>query len=211
MFSLRFCYDWCWRTLLATFLLFPALALAHEGHDHGAPPPVLNIPLAPRFAVEGETVEVVGVLQGAILRLYVDNFADNAPISGAKLELESEGNQLGQGVAHETAPGVYDFSLPTAQALAPGNYPLTLTLSLPLTLNTEQGEQFDLLAAVLRVPEAAAMNTAEGNTPGRVMFFGGLGGYLLIIGIGIGVGFGLLLFLRQKNKNKSLLNSPTNR
>ena len=69
----------------ATFpsrLLFPLLlavlagapsARAHEGHDHGAPPPPVSVTIAPRADASSADFELVAIARGSALRIYVDN------------------------------------------------------------------------------------------------------------------------------------------
>jgi hypothetical protein len=63
-------------------------ALAGEGHDHGDAAPVATGPALPRFAAVSETFELVGVLNGKQVTLYLDRAADNSAGRGAKIELE---------------------------------------------------------------------------------------------------------------------------
>lgn len=127
----------CWCVLL---LLAPLASVwAHEGHDHGPALKPVDIPVLPRFEAQGEAMEVVGVLAGETLLLYLDRFDSNAPISGATLEIDSP--QL-KGVAMAREPGVYEIAATALQA--PGKYPLALTVS--------SGDLTDLLAADLVVP-----------------------------------------------------------
>ncbi len=77
---------------LAAFLLGAGLpAVAGPGHDHGDAAPAATGSALPRFAAVSETFELVGVLDGKQVTLYLDRFADNAPVRGAKIELEIAG------------------------------------------------------------------------------------------------------------------------
>ena len=74
---------------LAVLLLGTSMsATAGEGHDHGDAAPAAAGTALPRFAAVSETFELVGVLDGKQVTLYLDRFADNAPVRGAKIELE---------------------------------------------------------------------------------------------------------------------------
>lgn len=147
----RYCFfdSYRWLRALGLFVglllglmlaLLPA-AHAHEGHAHGPALKPVDVPLLPRFEAQGETMEVVGVLAGDSLQLYLDRFGSNAPVSGATIELDSPALK---GVARELGPGVY--ALPAAALRGPGKYPLALTIS--------SGEALDLLAAELVVSAA---------------------------------------------------------
>ena len=71
------------------------IALAGDGHDHGDAPAASSGPALPRFAAVSETFELVGVVNGKRLTLYLDRYADGSPVKGAKLELELGGVKEG--------------------------------------------------------------------------------------------------------------------
>ena len=78
------------RTLGLSLLLGGAslAALAGDGHDHGEAPAAPSGPAMPRFAATSDLFELVGVLDGAQLSLYLDHSADNRPVADAQLELD---------------------------------------------------------------------------------------------------------------------------
>ena len=78
--------------ILAVLLLSVAWpAWAGEGHDHGDAPAAMVGPALPRFTAVSELFELVGVLDGTHLTLYLDRATDNSPVKDAKLELELGG------------------------------------------------------------------------------------------------------------------------
>ena len=77
--------------VLALSLGFAMPVLAGEGHDHGDATPVATGKALPRFAAVSESFELVGVLDGKQVTLYLDRFADNTPVRGAKIDLEIAG------------------------------------------------------------------------------------------------------------------------
>lgn len=116
----------------------PSLSQAHEGHEHAEPAPAVAVAAMPvkRATAQSELFEVVAVPKQQQLVIYLDRFADNAPVSGATVELESNG---WQGVATETGPGVY---IVTAPFLAkPGRHSLLFTLT--------KGDDADLLETTI--------------------------------------------------------------
>jgi len=130
--------------LLGLFFVQPLLA--HEGHDHGdAPKPVPVTDAAPRFEAASEEFELVGVLHGSALTLYLDHYASNAPVVKAMLEVEV-GQQKIQ--AKESEPGVYRLELGNTLATKPGRLGLVFTI--------QAGESVDLLTANLEIPAAKA-------------------------------------------------------
>jgi biotin carboxyl carrier protein len=136
--SLWFKVSSIWAAL-AALLVAPA-ALAHEGEDHGAPQAQIQQPLAPRVEATSPDFELLAVLEGDELTLYLDRYATNEPVPEAKIEVESGANR---GVAKAAGPGVYTLSAPWLSA--PGKQDLVFTI--------EAGETSDLLAASLEIHE----------------------------------------------------------
>lgn len=158
------------RTL--AFLLL-ALALvghvrAHGGEDHGDGGPAPTVAVAPRAEAHSEEFELVAVLGGERLTVWLDHYATNAPVAAAQLELESGAWKAAGRPAGE---GVFEFD---AAALAgAGEHPLVFTVQTP--------DSADLLQAVLRIaapPPPPA--TARSLTP----WLGGAAG-VLVAGAGV--------------------------
>ena len=103
-------------------LATPAWAADEHGHDHDAPAAAAG-PALPRFAAVSEAFELVGVVNGKRLAIYLDRFADNSPVEGAKLELEVGGKKV---EVKPHAPGEYEATL--AEELKPGITPVTVML-----------------------------------------------------------------------------------
>jgi len=122
--------------LLASML---SPAIADEGHSHDAPAAPTG-PALPRFSAVSETYELVGVVNGKQLAIYLDRFDDNSPVPDAKLELEVGGKKVPVSVH---APGEYEATLP--EELKPGVTPVTVTLDV-------KGEA-DLLAGEIDIHE----------------------------------------------------------
>lgn len=72
---------------LITVLLFTLIApaYAHEGHDHGEAPKTLA-PVAPRGEAHAGDFEIVAILRGGEVVIYLDRFATNEPIVNAEIE-----------------------------------------------------------------------------------------------------------------------------
>jgi cobalt-zinc-cadmium efflux system membrane fusion protein len=62
-------------------------ARAHEGHDHGPGPSATAGAASPRVTAVSENYQLVGIVEGEVLVIYLDRFADNAPVTSAKLEV----------------------------------------------------------------------------------------------------------------------------
>src|SRR5262245_63102743 len=88
------------RSLIATLFVAAALlaglsaAVAHEGHDHGEPPPAPRADAAPRGEVASDAFELVAIAQGETLVLYLDRFGSNEPVQGATLTVEAPGGPI---------------------------------------------------------------------------------------------------------------------
>jgi hypothetical protein len=122
---------------------------AGEGHDHGEAPAAATGLVLPRFTAVSELFELVGVLDGKHLTLYLDHAADNSPVKDAKLELE-----LGGVKVPVEAHGEGEFETTLAKPLAPGEIPVVATIL--------AGEESDLLAGDLDIhAEAETSEAAE--------------------------------------------------
>ena len=136
------------KNLIASLSLMAAAAvampaLADDGHNHGdEAPAAASGPALPRFTAVSETFELVGVVNGRQLTLYLDHFADNSPVKDAKVDLEVGGSKVS---VERHADGEYEAIL--AQALTPGVIAVTATVV--------AGNQTDLLAGELDVHEEA--------------------------------------------------------
>ncbi len=120
-----------------------------DGHSHAAPAPLLITAMAPRAIAATEEFEIVAVLEGKKLVVYVDRFATNEPVAKAKVWVEGAGLK---GLAAETAPGIY--VLDVATAIPPARHPLTISI--------EAGDTTDLLTATLDIsPLAAGVETLD--------------------------------------------------
>ena len=128
-------------------LLFAAPVQAHEGHDHGEAPPPVVADATPRFEAASDLFELVGTLQGSTLTLYLDDYASNAPVLNAALELETGARKYS---AKETQPGVYRLDLAETK---PGRHALVFTI--------QAGEEADLLTANLEIPAASLVTTPK--------------------------------------------------
>jgi hypothetical protein len=117
-------------------------AIAGDGHDHGDAAPAATGTALPRFAAVSETFELVGVLDGKQVTLYLDRFVDNTPVRGAQIELEIDGTKF-KAEAH----GDDAYEVVLKEAPKPGVLPITATVT--------AGAEVDLLAGELDLHEAA--------------------------------------------------------
>lgn len=133
-----------------------AALLAHEGHDHGADAGGAVQSALPRFVAASELFELVGVLTGEDLILYLDDAGSNAPVDGATVELAIDGGALPPRVAERVGEGIY--RLPAGTLAAPGRHALTLSIA--------ARDEADLLAATLERSAPAAPDAGSGAARG---------------------------------------------
>lgn len=128
-------FGWSLLLLIATGLAVSA----HEGHDHGAPPPPVSTSIAPRFDASSEAFELVGVFRNGKLTLHLDRFLGNTPASDVELEVETP---AGPQKAKPIGGGSFQIDAPFAAK--PGSYDLIVTV-------TSSGE-IDMLTGALVIP-----------------------------------------------------------
>lgn len=126
---------------LAALLLAPLPTLASEGHDHGEAPPAAAGAALPRFTATSDDFELVGVLSGQHLMLYLDRTATNEPVTQARIELDVAGAK------HQAEPHDGAFEVELAAEPKPGTLPITATVTV--------GSETDLLVGELDLHEDA--------------------------------------------------------
>ena len=142
--------------LLVATTFIASTAWAGDGHDHGDTAPATAGEALPRFTAESETFELVGVLSGKQITLYLDRFADNSPVRDAQIELEIGSAKF---IAKKHGEDEYEVVLP--EAPKPGMLPITVTVT--------AGKEADLLAGELDIHEAAH---TEAHAPSWVRYAG---------------------------------------
>lgn len=173
--------------LALAFLLPVAPLAAHEGHDHGAPPAPVATSGSPRIALHSDAYELVGILRGNRLTLFLDRYAGNAPVTGAGLVVT-----IGAGAdiaATPTPEGTYVVA--SDQFTGSGPFELVFAIT--------HSEGDDLLIGTLERPAAAAptapaafgsAHTALGDA---AVSIAGRSIPVLYLATGAALAFGLLL------------------
>jgi cobalt-zinc-cadmium efflux system membrane fusion protein len=127
---------------------------AHDGEDHSTPAAGNTIAAVPRGSASVESasdqVELSGRFDKGVLRLYVDDFATNAPIAGLMVEVSSDNESV---TATEKAPGFYEASL--SWVSGSGHFPLTFLLT--------GGSVSDLQQATLAIEAPHEKSTDQAN------------------------------------------------
>src|SRR4029079_17085425 len=98
------------RAIAVTAVLCGAIApvSAHEGHDHEEQQPV-SAGALPRGEAASDAFEIVAIVRGENLEIYLDRFATNEPVTGATLEVESPDGPV---KAAAGADGTYRVAAP---------------------------------------------------------------------------------------------------
>lgn len=173
--------------LLIGSFAFSSLALAGPGHDHGdeAPAPPVGTAL-PRFSATSDLFELVGVLNGTRLTLYLDHADSNAPVKDAQLELEFAGSKL-KVEAH--GEGEFETTLPAVPK--PGVIAIAAIVI--------AGQQTDLLAGELDLHADAAETAAKPHTEWRQVL-PWVGSLIALAGL-------IAILIRRKRQRGGVLNA----
>ena len=126
-------------TLLALILVLVSL-ITFAGPGHSEVTTQASASALPRFIAISEELEMVGVINGKQLTLYLDRFADNSPINDARIEIDIAGSKY---TANKHGEGEYEVTL--KDTLKPSVIPVTATIN--------AGELTDLLAGELDLHE----------------------------------------------------------
>ena len=153
-------HKWPAPSLVVVLALVPMAAgslraFAHEGHDHGEKPAEGGAaPISPRIVAVSEAYLFVGLIEGEVLVVYLDRAADNAPVTGAVIEVS-----LG-GVGFNAVPqpkGTYEVTAPLLRK--PGTVEVVVTVT--------EGTVSDLLVGSVVIPSDAV---AASGSPGPAVW-----------------------------------------
>ena len=119
-------------------------ARAHGGedHSHGDQPAVAVTTAQPRVSAQSGTYELVGILQGERLAIYLDRFSDNAPVTDARMEVMVGDDTV---PAERNPDGTYSVSSPRFAGSG--------TVELAFAVTGKDGD--DLLTGTLALPDRA--------------------------------------------------------
>ena len=115
---------------------------AHEGHGDGPPESAVAVEAMPRASAQSETYELVAVLNGDALVVYLDRYTDNRPVTNADLDIT-----IGATTARAARLPDGTFRIQAAELLRPGRHELVFAV------RGEAGD--DLLIAVLESRQQA--------------------------------------------------------
>ena len=143
---------------LLCLMLFAGASAAHEGHDHGAPPPPVTDTIAPRIDASSNDFEIVAIVRGDRLRIYLDTFKTNEPVRDAEIEIDTAAGIL---KAVPDREGAYEVAAPWL--LRPGTYDLAITV--------QASGLVDVLTATLTVPPSTPPASGLGGVRERLSSF----------------------------------------
>ena len=148
---------WCSVAIAAMFWLGASGAgvRAHEGHDHAALTNLVATSL-PRIAVQSELYQVVGILEGGRLTLYLDRFSDNAPVTSGRIAVTVDGE------AATTTPAADGTVVVTSTRFA-GNS------SVELVFDISGSDGDDLLIGTLALRSPSGNAASDASWPARIV------------------------------------------
>lgn len=129
--------------LLWSTVLTAGIAWAGDDHDHGAPKGAAASAASPRIALHTELFELVGIVEAGEMTLYLDRYADNTPITNARIDIEADAVKAS---LTAQADGTYRWRAEVLQR--PGDLALSFLVS--------AGADSDLLAGTLTIDAPAA-------------------------------------------------------
>lgn len=180
-------YRPCVLAALWLAALLPGRPWAHgdEDHSHAEAKPAAPVAGALSLRVEAasELFELVGELRGDQLVIYLDHFASNEPVLGARIAVEG-----GPLKATGTVERDGRYSLAAASLATPGRHALVFTV--------QAGELSDLLTGDLIVPAPPA--AASASEAGWAVWAGDRAGQaVLVLAAVVLLGAGLRAWRRR--------------
>jgi hypothetical protein len=131
---------------------------AHEGHEHEAAPAAGSpAPASPRVVATSERYQLVGIVEGEVLVIYLDRAEDNAPVTAASVEVSLNGEPYKAELVAKS--GTYEVTAPILRS--PGSHEVLVTLA--------EGSGHDLLVGTLTIPAATGQaETGRRGLPSAV-------------------------------------------
>ena len=158
-------------------------AWAHEGQDHGPEPKAgYTASASPRIVATSENYQLVGILEGEVLVIYLDRAEDNTPVTAATLEVSLDGTPHKAEMVAKS--GTYEVTAPLLRK--PGSYEVLASVA-------DRGIN-DLLVGSLRV---AVDHSGERSL--RQMTFGSV---LSVAGVSVAL-LALLAWIAGKRMRRS--------
>ncbi len=167
-------------------------ALSHTGHTHGDEAPPATVQTAPRATAASPLFELVAVANGTGLVVYLDEFAINAPVIGATVDVETptgpasavqDGEVYLLEAPWAAKPGTYELLFTIAAETDIDFLTATLTISEPLVAApVVEKPAATVIAGQLRAGIASGLDRLQRADPALIAIglFGLLGGALVM-------------------------------
>ncbi|HYX83105.1 MAG TPA: efflux RND transporter periplasmic adaptor subunit, partial [Gemmatimonadales bacterium] len=172
---------------VAGIFLSVSAPFAHEGHENDdATRSALSSSTYPRVTAHSELYELVGIVRGERLSIYLDRFATNEPVADAKVKVA-----IADAEPVDAAPaekGVYTISLPRSAR--------TGSVEIVFSVTASSGD--DLLVGALTLPSDTGSSAASSTEPSASTWISSIPWpirhpiALILITFGLGVLFGHL-------------------
>ncbi len=114
--------------------------MASEGHDHGEAAVTAAATSTPRFSAHSDLFELVGIVSKGQMVVYLDRYASNEPVTGARIDFEAGADK---GTATPQPDGTYLIKLATLGQSGNTAFSFTVTA----------GSDTDLLAGDLNISD----------------------------------------------------------
>ena len=147
-------------------------AWAGEGHDHGDAPAAVAGAASPRVSSHSDLFELVGVVDGSELKIYLDRYATNEPITNATIEVETGSIK---GIAAAQSDGSYSFKNDVFSK--PGELAVSFTVL--------AGKDTDLLAGELKIGKIEDAHAHDATGRPWMRWAAYAGGALLVLAIAV--------------------------
>jgi len=172
-------------TTITALLFLAGGALAHGGDDHAHEdePAAAAAGPVPQVEIDDGKFELVALVSGRTLTIYLDSHDTNAPVSGAAITVKVDG--IAAGSAAPGAPGTYTLAAPWADE--PGSKAVAFDIA-------ADGAK-SVLAGTLQIAAATAAETAADVTLAALL---GAPSTWMIAGFAAAVGFVLAFALRPR-------------
>ena len=178
--------------LISLFLIMTTLvnpAWAGPGHDHGDEPAAATGSTSPRISAHSDLFELVGMVEGNELKIYLDRYATNEPVLDAKIEVETGSIK---GVAAAQLDGSYSFK--NDVFAKPGDLAISFTVL--------AGKDADLLAGELKIGSAVDDHAHDEISKPWLRWAAYAGGALLLL-----IGIAVVALRRRKRATTSTSNA----
>jgi membrane fusion protein, heavy metal efflux system len=171
--------------------LAPGSVRAHEGHDLEAAETPGALHNQPRLAAGSEAYELVGILDGNRLTVYLDHYGNNAPVTDAQITVTIGDDMV---TAEPGGDGTYTVR---STAFERGGL-------IELVFDIRAPEADDLLIAKLPLANAAHLDAAVGGLPWPQRVFStlrhGAQDHLVLMGLMLIAGLALGVVLQRRRR-----------